>query len=59
MKTQSLQHRHERAPSAVRHGHGQILSETSADIVFMDGKRTVAPESAGLEPTELSDAIIC
>ena len=33
-------------------GTVKTISENSADILFNDGKRTVAPESAGLEPAE-------
>jgi len=33
-------------------GAVKTISEASADIQFNDGKRTVAPESAGLEPAE-------
>lgn len=58
MKTESL-----RVGLRVRHpeyGSGTVktIAELTADILFDDGnKRTVAPESAGLEPLEAKAAV--
>ena len=38
-------------------GTVKTISETTADILFVEGKRTVAPESAGLEPAEPQVAV--
>ena len=42
-----------------QHGLGTVkaISETTADILFTDGKRTVAPESADLVPAEAQAAV--
>lgn len=42
-----------------QYGVGTVksISETSVDILFTDGRRTVSPESAGIEPAEPTAAI--
>jgi hypothetical protein len=35
----------------------KTISETTADIQFDDGKRTVAPEASGIEPAEAQAAV--
>ena len=38
-------------------GTVKTISETTADILFTEGKRTVAPEAAGLEPADAQVAV--
>ena len=42
-----------------QYGNGTVktVSESSAEILFSDGKRTVAPEAAGLEPAEATASV--
>ncbi len=57
MKIQSLH-----VGMSVRHpqyglGTVKTISESTADILFTEGKRTVAPDAAGLEPAEAQVAV--
>jgi hypothetical protein len=42
-----------------QYGLGTVksIAETSADVLFTDGRRTVSPEAAGLEPAEAQVAV--
>ena len=57
MKTEALH-----VGMTVRHpqyGNGTVktISESTAEVLFSDGKRTVAPEAAGLEPAEATTSV--